>query len=189
MSDEADRIVTPSPDDINAYGGGTASDVSPAPGDSSEAATRETQEWKDKFLRAKAELSNYQKRAEKDRLDTLRYAVGDFARALLPVIDDLDRVIASGFEPNATLDNLLAGAKLTRDNFLKVLEGFQVFPIKAEGQPFDPHLHEAVMEQPSEHDERTVLKEVARGYQFHDRVLRPARVIVSKPAAEGESDR
>ena len=173
MSDE-NKIVIPAADEVDRYGGETS--AAPEPPTKSEA-----EEWKDKFLRAKADLSNYQKRAEKDRADSLRYAVADLARALLPVIDDLDRVIANAPED----DKLLAGVKLTRDNFLKILEEFQIVPISSEGQPFDPRLHEAVLEQPSEHAERTVLKEVGRGYRLHDRVLRPARVVVSKPAGDG----
>ena len=173
MSDE-NKIVTPATDDVDRYGGETVPPEQPA--------KSEVDEWKDKFLRAKADLSNYQKRAEKDRADSVRYATADLARSLLPVIDDLDRVITNAPEGDA----LLAGVKLTRDNFLKILEGFQIVSIPAEGQPFDPHLHEAVMEQPSDHAERTVLKEVGRGYRLHDRVLRPARVIVSKPADGGK---
>jgi len=170
MSDE-NKIVTPSDDDLNRYGGEPAATQEPP-------AKSEADEWKDKFLRAKADLSNYQKRAEKDRLESLKYAIADLARALLPAIDDLDRVIANAPEGDA----LLAGVKLTRDHFLKILEEFQIVSIPAEGQPFDPRLHEAVLEEPSEHTERTVLKEVGRGYRLNDRVLRPARVVVSKPA-------
>jgi molecular chaperone GrpE len=198
MSKES-KIITPSEEEITSYGGEHGQDaratMKPEPGvASSQSATAagqteaepspgrsEADDWKEKFLRSKAELSNYQKRAERDRQEGIRYAISDLVRALLPMVDDLDRVIATGASEESTVKQLVEGARLTRDNFLKVLQQFHVQPIESEGQPFDPQLHEAVMEQPSrEHADRTVLKEVARGYRLFDRVLRPAKVIVSK---------
>ncbi len=172
------KIITPSDEELAAYGGepGPVETEAEAP-----SARSEADDWKEKYLRSKAELSNYQKRAERDRQECIRYAISDLVRGLLPIVDDLDRVIATGSNEESTVRQLVEGAKLTRDNFLKVLHQFHVQPIESEGRPFDPQLHEAVMEQPSpEHDERTVLKEVARGYKLYDRVLRPAKVIVSK---------
>ena len=142
---------------------------------------REVAEWKEKCLRAKAELVNYQRRAEKDRAEGLKYANASFIRALLPVIDDLERVMASGAAHPENAQAILDGGRLTLENFLKILRDFRVEVIKADGEPFDPEVHEAMMEQPSpDHPTRTVLQEVAKGYRLFDRVLRPAKVIVSK---------
>jgi molecular chaperone GrpE len=186
------RIVTPSDEEVTQYGGSDADQSAgqaksdPASAGTVEApAPSEADEWRDQLLRAKAELANYQKRAEKERQESLKYANSEFARALLPLVDDLDRLLKSAAEPTAKLEALVEGVRLTRDNFLKLLNQFKVIPIEAQGQPFDPNVHEALMQQPSEqHAEPTVLQEVGRGYKLHDRVLRPAKVIVSKGAGD-----
>ncbi len=205
---EQSKIVTPSAEEVAAYGGQgaesgsepgseqptAAAAESPAVSPEEAAARSEAQEWRDRCLRARAELANYQKRIEKDRSEAMRYAHAELARALLPVIDDLERLIKGAEEPNATLETLVKGVQLTRDNFLKVLQQFHVLPIEAHGRPFDPNVHEALLEQASDHPERTVLQELAKGYKLHDRVLRPSKVIVSRSLAtpggggEGETD-
>lgn len=156
-----------------------------ADGESTEAGTgltTEAQEWKDKCLRARAELANYQKRIEKERIDLIRYANAGLAKSLLPTIDDLERVIGSGQQTPDNAAGLIEGVKLTLENLLKALRELHIERIEAEGKPFDPQVHEAMMEQPSEYPERIVLQELMKGYRLHDRVLRPAKVIVSKPA-------
>jgi molecular chaperone GrpE len=157
------------------------SQVESPPG-TAEASAKEN-EWRDMALRARAELSNYQKRAEKDRADSIRFANAGILKNLLPVIDNLERVIQTGIAAEGNAQALVDGVKLTLDQFQKVLRDYQVEVIPAEGQPFDPQVHEALMERPSDHPERTVLQELAKGYKLHDRVLRPAKVIVSKPSA------
>jgi len=148
----------------------------------------EAEQWKEKCLRAKAELANYQRRVSKDHSESLRYANASLVRTLLPILDDLERVIESGTSHTDNAEAILNGAKMTLDNFLKALRDAHVERIEAEGQPFDPNVHEAILEQPSaEHTECTVLQEIAKGYRLHDRVLRPAKVIVSK-AVEAETD-
>jgi len=152
-------------------------------GASSEASNAELEQWKEKFLRAKAELLNYQRRAEKDRAESLRYANAGLVKALLPVLDDLERVIVAAAEHKSDPDALADGVRLTLENCLKILNSFGIEPIEALGKPFDPSRHEAMMQQPSdEYAEPTVLTEMVKGYRLHDRVLRPSRVIVSKPA-------
>ena len=97
--------------------------------------------------------------------------------------ENLERVIESGQQKPDNAAALLEGVKLTLEHLLKALREANVERIEAEGTPFDPQVHEAMMEQASaEHSERTVLKEMMKGYRLHDRVLRPAKVIVSKPA-------
>jgi len=149
----------------------------------------EAEQWKEKCLRAKAELANYQRRMAKDHAESLRYANASLVRALLPIVDDLERVIESGQNHQDSTRGVLDGVKLTLDNFLKVLRDAHVERIEAEGEPFDPKVHEAMMEQPSpDHAERTVLQEVVKGYRLYDRVLRPAKVIVSKAVDTEETD-
>ena len=137
-------------------------------------------EFKDKFLRAKAELLNYQRRAEKSHEEALRYAPASLARSFLPVIDNLQRVVdAGGAAPEA--QPILDGVRLTLEQALKALAEHGIAPIEGTGQPFDPAVHEAMMQQPStEHPPGTVLQVLTRGYRMQDRVLRPAKVIVAK---------
>lgn len=208
--DKKQKIVIPSQDEMAQFGGESArengpseergpaprDETSPASEDAPEAAaaagttesTSEAEQWKDKFLRAKAELVNYQRRSEKERAEAIRFAHGGLVRALLAIIDNLERVVATGKEHPADTKGVVDGVSLTLDNFMKVLRDHGVSVIEAEGRPFDPEVHEAMMQQPSdEHAEPTVLQELARGYRLHDRVLRPAKVIVSRPT-ESASD-
>lgn len=146
----------------------------------------EAELWKDKYLRIKAELANYQKRSEKDRAEAIRFANGTLVRALLPTIDDLERVIESSKNHAGNVQGTIDGIMLILDGLLKTLRDFQVEVIPTEGQLFDPRFHEAMMEQPSaEYPERTVLKELTKGYRLNDRVLRAAKVITSRKAEEG----
>ncbi|MGQ9650751.1 MAG: nucleotide exchange factor GrpE [Phycisphaerae bacterium] len=205
------KIVIPSEEDVARFGGGpkptekpnapeglptgeptpppageTPPESAPAAADqaaSPETLNAEAEQWKDKFLRAKADLLNYQRRAEKDRAESLRYANAGLVQALLPVLDDLERVVAAAAKHKNDPETFVAGVRLTLENCLKTLKSFGVEPIEAAGKPFDPTHHEAIMQQPSdEHPVPTVLSEVLKGYCLHDRVLRPSRVIVSKPA-------
>jgi len=151
----------------------------------SEQPRSEAEEYKDKYLRAVAELSNFRKRSEKDREDSLRYANVALVRSLLSVLDNLDRVVTSAQEHPENSSAIVDGVKLIAESFRKVLGEHNVKAIEAAGQPFDPSVHEAMMQQPSdEHDTPTVLQVVQEGYKLHDRVIRPARVVVSKAKQE-----
>lgn len=207
MGKKDSKIVIPSDDELKAYGGKpeSASGAIPAspvsesnvaetggdqaatkPAEANEQAVEtvvasEAEQWKDKYLRSKAELANYQRRSEKDRAEALRYANAGFAKALLPTLDNLERVLESGQAHKDNVDAILDGVKMTLDGMLKMLAEHQVERIEAEGQPFDPQIHEAMIQQPSsDHPDKTVLKELAKGYRLQERVLRPAKVIVSK---------
>jgi molecular chaperone GrpE len=139
---------------------------------------RERDEYQDQALRARAEFANYQKRS-KQQADTDRvYAVGSLARDLLDSLDNLSRAIdalrASGAE------GVTAGLDMVQKQLLEVLGKHGVEPISAMGEPFDPNLHDAVLQQPSHsHPEGTVVGELSKGYKIRDRVLRPSKVAVS----------
>jgi molecular chaperone GrpE len=139
---------------------------------------RERDEYQDQALRARAEFANYQKRS-KQQADTDRvYAVGSLARDLLDSLDNLSRAIdalrASGAE------GVTAGLDMVQKQLLEVLGKHGVEPISAMGEPFDPNLHDAVLQQPSPtHPEGTVVGELSKGYRIRDRVLRPSKVAVS----------
>ena len=137
-------------------------------------------EARDKMLRAQAELDNYRKRARRELDDERRYAEIYLLRDLLPVLDNIHRAIeAAGKKADATA--LLEGFKMVRQQLETLLEQHQCKPIEAVGHPFDPAQHNAVMQQlKPDKPENTVLDVVQTGYHLHDRVVRPAQVIVSK---------
>ncbi len=145
------------------------------------------EELNDKHLRAVAELQNFRRRATTEKQDAVRYASADLIRALLPVADDLERSLAAAEDDSGT--SLAEGVKLVHQNLLKAFETYHVERIASVGQPFDPALHEAMMQQPSdEHDPGTVLEEYQAGYKLWDRVLRHAKVIVSASSAQPKED-
>ena len=141
------------------------------------------EELSDKHLRAVAELRNFRRRADTENQEAVRYASADLIRALLSIVDDLERSLAAVPEDESSA--LADGVRLVHQNLLKALQTHHVERIEAQGQPFDPSLHEAMMQQPSdEHPAGTVLEEYQSGYRLWDRVLRHAKVIVSKEIDE-----
>lgn len=139
-------------------------------------------------LRLQAELQNVVKRALREKQEALKYAESDFAKELLVILDDFERTQESA----KTAENVRAvadGVRIVYEHFLKVLRSRGVEPVEATGRPFDPDRHEAMLQQPSaEHPAGTVIQELQRGYMMYERVLRPARVIVSSgPAAKAQN--
>ena len=134
----------------------------------------------DTLLRAKADFVNTQRRNEKSRLDAVQFANAEMMRSLLGVLDDFERSLdAAGTAED--INTIVEGVRLVYENFKKALCDHGLEPIEAMDRPFDPHVHEAVMLQPAaDCDPNTVLEEVAKGYRLKDRVIRPAKVVVSK---------
>lgn len=136
----------------------------------------------DSLLRAKADYQNLQRRMQTERSEAIRFANADLMRALLPVLDDLERSLHAA-EATGDTKNLVEGVRLIYENLYKALTDNGLEPIEALKKPFDPGVHEALMLQPSaDVPPGTVLEEVARGYKLRDRVIRPTRVIVSRAA-------
>ncbi len=138
------------------------------------------EKFRELALRSQADLDNYRKRAQREKEESNRYANAGLLGQLIPIIDNFDFGLAA-----ASSDP--AGASLTQgmSMVLKQLQDFLaaqgVTAIDAEGQPFDPNLHEAVAQEPSDTvPEGHVLRQVRRGYKLKDRLLRAANVIVSK---------
>ena len=145
-----------------------------------EKAQNEAQEHYERFLRTAAELDNFRKRKEREVSDLRKYANQNLLRELLNVVDNLERAIGAT-QDTETADGLVEGVDMTLKELLKIFENAGVKPIAAVDQPFDPNLHEAVMQEESENiPENTVIRELQKGYQIHDRLLRPAMVVVSR---------
>ncbi|MGD9105829.1 MAG: nucleotide exchange factor GrpE [Desulfobacterales bacterium] len=149
---------------------------------------KEAAENHDRMLRVAAEFENYKKRAAREMNDFRKFANENFVKAMLPVIDNLDRAIESSSDDKNANTSVVEGVNMTLKEILKVFEEFSVKPFESLGKTFDPSLHQAVMQQEAEtYPENTVLKELQKGYMIHDRLLRPAMVVVSKKKAEPEN--
>ena len=147
-----------------------------------EGAEEAAREAHDRLLRVSAEFDNYKKRTRREIDDFRKYANETLIKELLTVVDNLERAVessADGCENN----QLLEGIDLTLKEILKIFEKYSVKPIEALEKEFDPAVHQAVLQEASEdHVENTVIREFQKGYTIHDRLLRPAMVVVSKTA-------
>jgi molecular chaperone GrpE len=144
----------------------------------------ERDDLKERLMRRQAEFDNYRKRTERERGESYNRMVGDVARKLLPVLDNLRRALdaEASMEANESEEfrHFLSGVELIYKQLNEVLGGLGVEPVQAVGQPFDPHVHEAVAtEQTNEHEPDTVIQELVRGYRLGDKLLRPAVVKVA----------
>lgn len=151
-----------------------------------DAIAQELADARDRLLRTQAELDNYRKRVRREIEEDRRYATQDLMRDLLPVLDNVRRAIEAG-EKSPDASGLLAGVRMVAQQLDDVLARHNCTRIDALHEPFDPNVHEAIMQQPSaEHPPQTVLGVVQEGFRLHDRVLRPTQVIVSAlpPPAE-----
>jgi len=136
----------------------------------------------DRLLRVSAEFDNYKKRARREIDDFRKYAYEELLKELLGVVDNLERAVESSKDASEN-NQLLEGVNLTLKEILKIFEKFKVKPIEAMEKEFDPAVHQAVLQEASEdHAENTVIREFQKGYTIHDRLLRPAMVVVSKVA-------
>ena len=147
-------------------------------------------ESQDGLARRQADFENYRKRVDRERGETHDRIVAEVARKLLPVIDNLGRALDSERTVEAReskeFRHFLHGVELISKQLNEVLESFGIQPIAAVGEPFDPHLHEAVvMEASDEYEADTVMEEITRGYRIGDRLLRPAMVKVATRKSEG----
>lgn len=132
------------------------------------------------MLRMQAETENTRKRLTRELERSRKLALERVMKDLLQVRDSLERGLETDLE-TATAESVLEGQKLTLKMLSKVLEDHHLEEIDPTGQPFDPELHEAMTVIPSaDHDENTVIEVLQKGYRLHDRLVRPARVVVSR---------
>jgi len=150
----------------------------------------ELQQTQDRLLRLQADFENFRRRALKERTEAHQYGHQNLVKDLLSTVDNLDRAIDHAQKSEGgDLDGLLQGVELVRRDLLAALAKNGVTPIKAVGEAFDPALHEAVAQAPDDSvAPNTVTEELQKGYLLRDRLVRPARVIVSRAADEGNTD-
>ena len=142
----------------------------------------ERDQYLDLAARTRAEFENYQKRMQRDREQERKYAFGPLAEMLLPILDNLDRAIQAGKQAGET-GPLVQGVAMVQSQFLELLKRNGITRIDCEGKPFDPNVHQAVMQKPDDKVEpNTIVQVIEHGFMNQDRVLRPAKVIVSAKA-------
>ena len=142
----------------------------------------DAQEHHDAWLRAKAETENIRKRAVSDVANAHKYAVENFAAELLAVRDSLEAALAV---ETATVETLKSGAELTLKQLSSAFEKHKVVEVNPVGEKFDPHRHQAISMVPSEAAPNTVISVLQKGYVLHDRIIRPAMVVVAKKERNG----
>jgi molecular chaperone GrpE len=139
----------------------------------------------ERLLRLQAEMQNLRNRTSREIADERKYAALPVVTDLLPVVDNIDRAIEAA-EKAGEAENLLAGFRLVKQQLHSILSRHECVPIPAENEEFDPNFHQAILQQPStEVPAGHVMMVTQPGYKLHDRVVRPAQVIVSSgPPAE-----
>ncbi|MDP2044306.1 MAG: nucleotide exchange factor GrpE, partial [Candidatus Omnitrophota bacterium] len=140
-----------------------------------------SKDFQDKLMRAQADFENLRKRLEKDKQDFLKYANEGIILELLNVLDDLERVINLAEDKHEDLNAFLKGVEMILAHLYDLLKEYGVKPIEAEGQVFDPHYHEALMQvENKDLAEHTIVEVLQKGYLMYERVIRTTKVKVSK---------
>ena len=140
----------------------------------------ELEKLNEKNIRLLAEFDNYKRRTIQEKSNIIKHAVGDFAQGLITIIDDLERTLESS-EDSKKLDPFVNGVIMVHDKFKKILNNHNIVSFDSVGKKFDPDLHDAMTSQEAEDKEDgAILTEFQKGYKYHDRVIRHAKVIVCK---------
>lgn len=144
----------------------------------------EAKDLRDSLARRQADFENYRKRMERERTETYNRVVADIAAKLLPVLDNLKRALETEASVEASesdeFRHFLSGVDLIYKQLNGVLDAFGVKPVAAEGEMFNPHVHEAVVtEETDEYEPDTVMQEIVRGFKLGDKLIRPSLVKVA----------
>ncbi len=190
-----DIPVSTSPEAPAASGASEAAPQAEAPPESPEALrealaakTQEAERLQGRLLRLHAEFENYKKRMVREKAEFLKFAHEGLILEFLPILDNLERALASA-RAEAGSTPLLEGLEMIARLFRSVLEKAGVRPMEARGQPFDPGYHQAVAQvESSDQDANLVVEEIQKGYLIEGRVLRPAMVKVSRAVSSVSGD-
>ena len=150
-----------------------------------EAAQAEVTEAQDKLLRLAADFENQKKRLQREKETALKYAEENIIKEILPCLDNLERAVNQDQQNENFATQLLEGVQLTIKGLMSSLEKAGLKPLASVGEPFDPNFHEAlVMEASKDVPEQRIIQEFEKGYMLKDRLLRAAKVVVSKGDVE-----
>jgi molecular chaperone GrpE len=139
--------------------------------------------FRDLALRSQADFENYKKRAAREKEDAVKYANSSLLQRLVSILDNFELGLAAA-KTEGEHSPIYSGMVLVQKQLNDLLEENGLQAIEAEGKKFDPNLHEAIAHEPSASAEETVIRQARRGYRFKDRLLRPARVVVSSGPAK-----
>lgn len=141
----------------------------------------QAQDYKDRLLRLQADFENARKRTEKEKQEFVKFANEEIIIELLNILDDLERTVELEHSEHQDLTAFLKGVEMILAHLYDMLKEYGVKPIESEGKIFDPHLHEALMQAENKDlPEHTIVEELQKGYLLNDRVIRTAKVKVSK---------
>ena len=181
--DPANNAGVPENSGVEAFADAMSEDTSSPLVNSSELQAK-IDDLQNRLLRTQAEMENFRRRTYREQEDARKFEALRLLRDILPGLDGLNRAILSA-EQTGDLPNMLNGIRMVANQLRDILKSHAAEPIDALGKPFDPNLHEALTQIPSkDHEPMTVLQVVEMGYRLHDRVVRPARVIVSSAPPE-----
>ncbi len=148
------------------------------------ALTAEVEDWKGRAYRQAADIENMRKRFARDKEETRKFGIEGLLKDLLPAVDNMERALQHA-EREGSTDGLLDGVRMVLKQFTATVESYGARPFDPLGEPFDPQVHEAMTQLPSaDYPPNSVMQVFQRGWMLHDRLVRPAMVVVSK-AAEG----
>ena len=154
------------------------------------AAQEESRQTYDRLLRVSAEFENYKKRSAREMDEFRKFANESLIKEMLSVVDNLERAINSSSNANQANSGLVEGVDITLKEILKIFEKFNVKPVESLKKHFDPNFHQAVMtEETDDYPEHIVINELQKGYMMHDRLLRPAMVVVSMPKVKSNNEK
>ncbi|MBP1930509.1 nucleotide exchange factor GrpE [Ammoniphilus resinae] len=140
---------------------------------------KQVEENYNRYLRVQADFDNYRKRTRREQEELIRYAAQSVIEGLLPALDNLERALAAA-KDSQDVDSLTKGVDMVFRQIVQTLEQEGLQAIETVGKPFDPHFHQAVMQEESpDHEAGMVIQELQKGYQLKDRVIRPSMVKVS----------
>lgn len=157
-----------------------ASEIEAEPEDDMQALKTQLEEFKDKYLRAYAEMDNMKKRLQKEKQEIIKYSAEKLLRDFLLVYDAVEKSITMALDLHPDDEDFIQGLRMTEKLLLETLKKNNVEPIETQNMPFDPNYHEAMMQVVKDDvAQGMVVDEIEKGFLVHDRVLRPAKVTVS----------
>ncbi|MEZ4704346.1 MAG: nucleotide exchange factor GrpE [Bdellovibrionota bacterium] len=188
MSDEQEKLEKLMEEAVSAVSEVNGEQDSESNEEPSEASPSKEKEYYDRLLRVSADFDNFRKRAQKDKIELVRFGHESFARELLEVVDNFERAMAHSKSTSEENNTVLQGIRMIFQQLQQSLEKFHIRGQSALGKSFDPNLHEAMnYVETSEHAPNEVIEEHKKAYFIHDRLLRPALVTVAK-AVEDHAD-
>jgi len=149
---------------------------------------KKSDEYLDRLLRLQADFDNYKKRLEKDKIEFIKFANEEIIAEILKIIDDFERAVEAG-KTKHDFGALYKGIEMIHKDFKEFLKQKGLKEIEAEGKPFNPNEHEAMMqEETDKHPEDYIVEEFQKGYTFNGRVIRPSKVKVAKRPKEASDE-